>query len=457
MRVGIIGTGYVGLVTGACLAHLGQSVTCIDKDSERIATLTRGTTPIHEEGLDDLLVEGVANGRLRFADDLTCLVDADISMICVGTPSGPDGIDLSALRQASAGIGQVLRGQNRYHVVVVKSTVVPGTTDQVVRTELEAASGRVVGHTLGLAMNPEFLSQGSAVRDNLNPDRLIIGAWDARSGDTLATMYRDYSAPMLRMSLRNAEMCKYAANAFQATLISFANQIASICEHIPGADHEAVLESVHLDRILQPEGRPAGAIRFLKGGIGFGGSCFPKDLAALQHFAGEIGAPSEMIDAVLATNRRRPDDVIARLEQILGGLEGRTISILGLAFKPGTDDVRESPGIALAERLLARKAVVRTHDPLAATRQRARAAMSTGIAIANTVEAALTDADAVILATAWPDYRTCDWAALSRRMKQALIYDGRNLLNGIVLPQGTSLIRVGTGPNRAKCEIGAVS
>lgn len=446
MRVAVIGTGYVGLVTGACLAHVGHDVICIDKDPGRIETLRRGISPIHEAGLDDLLAEGLKSGRLSFAEGLSSLAGADISMICVGTPSGPDGIDLSAIRQAAAAIGDALQDQTRYHVVTVKSTVVPGTTDQVVRAELEAASGRLVGTNLGLAMNPEFLSQGSAVEDLLNPDRIIIGEWDQRSGDALAALYKPFTVPVLRMGLRNAEMCKYAANAFQATLISFANQIATICEQIPGADHEPVIESVHLDRNLQAAEGAIGATRFLKGGIGFGGSCFPKDLAALQHFAHMIGAKSEMIDAALAVNRRRPDDVLVRLSQRLGGLEGRTVVILGLAFKPGTDDVRESPGIALAEKLLAAGAKVRTHDPLPAARQRAREAMDERAGIATTPEAALEGADAAVIATAWPHYRDWNWSALLSVMHRPLLYDGRHLLKGLPFPAGTEIVRVGTGP-----------
>lgn len=446
MRVAIVGTGYVGLVTGACLASVGHRVTCIDSDRDRAAMVARGETPMVENGLPELVKDTVANGRLSATADLAGgVAGAQVVMICVGTPATADGaVDLAGVDTAARQVGLALVERDDFPVVTVKSTVTPGTTDTLVRRAVETATNRRAGEDFGLAMNPEFLSQGSAVRDFLDADRIVVGAWDQRSGDILADLYRPFPARLLRMAPREAEMVKYAANGLQATLISYANQIAAICEAVPGVDHAEVMRAVHLDRMLDgPGGDRAGAVRFLTGGIGFGGSCFPKDLLALAEFARRSRVPAPLIEAVGAVNAGRIDTVARRLEAEIGPLTGKRVTVLGLAFKPGTDDLRESPGLRLARRLLGCGAAVTVHDPLPIVRQRARTMLPKEVSVADGAEPALTGADAAIIATAWPDYRDWDWTAFAARMSQPVVYDGRLLLDGLDLPRWLRIIRTG--------------
>ncbi len=430
MDVAIIGTGYVGMVTGAALAARGCRVTCVDRDAERVQAVAEGRCPVHEPGLPELVQRGRAAGWLSATTDLAAAVAAaQVTMICVGTPSRDGVIDLSHVLEAAHAIGAALRRCSGWPVLVVKSTVVPGTTDGPVRAALEQASGLAAGRDFGLAMNPEFLSQGSAVQDFLHPDRIVVGALDERTAGLMARLYADFPAPLLATGLRNAEMVKYAANAFQASLISFANQIAALCEAMPGLDERVVMQGVHLDRIVQT---PGGVARFLKAGIGFGGSCFPKDLQALQAFGRQHGAATPLIDAVLAVNQARAVQVIRLLERDLGSLEGRVVGVLGLTFKPDTDDLRESPGLALIRALAARGAEVRGHDPLPEARARARALLAEAkpngaIHLPDRLADTLAGADAAVLATAWPAYVGLDWPGLQGAMRTPLVLDGRNL------------------------------
>lgn len=444
LSVAIVGTGYVGLVTGACLAAIGHCVICIDADPDRAQTVARGDTPIHEEGLPQLVRDGIGSGRLCATADLAAgIADAKIIIVAVGTPAHDGHMDLSAVEAAARQIGAALRGRSDRPVVVVKSTVAPGTTDTLVRRAIEAESGGAAGELFGLAMNPEFLSQGSAVSDFLHADRIVIGEWDAPSGDVLAALYRPLSAPILRMSLRDAEMVKYAANGLQALLISYANQIAGLCEATRGTDHARIMAAVHLDRMLDgPDGGRAGATRFLMGGIGFGGSCFPKDLLALAAYGHRLGVPLPLIEAITAVNAARPAQVLNLLAARLDGLFERRIAVLGLTFKPGTDDLRDSPAVNLIRRLAGRGAEVRAHDPLAQARAHARMA---GLPVFDSVEAAISGADAIIIATAWPEYRALDWPELASTLRTPLVLDGRRVLEGLELPRWLRVIRIGVG------------
>jgi UDPglucose 6-dehydrogenase/GDP-mannose 6-dehydrogenase len=437
MAVAVIGTGYVGLVTAACLAAVGHRITCVDRDRDRVAALARGEVPFHEDGLTALL----AGGRVAATTDTASAVaTAEVVLICVGTPDRDGAIDLTALEAAAAEVGRSLTGE--FPVVAVKSTVVPGTTDTLVRRILEQESDRLAGRDFGLAMNPEFLSQGSAVADFMMPDRIVLGAFDQRTAAVMARLYRPFPAPLLTMGLREAEMVKYAANALQATLISFTNQFAALCEAIPRIDLARVMEAVHLDRMLDgPDGGRAGATRFLKGGIGFGGSCFPKDLAALSWWARRRGIELPLIDAAQAINTRRPTQVVELLAQALGGICQKRVAVLGLAFKPGTDDLRESPGLKLVGRLLARGVEVTAHDPLPEVRQRVRAMHRGAVLVTETAAQAVAGTDAAILATAWPDYRRHD---LANGMRRPVLLDGRGVLDGLEMPDGVTLLRIGT-------------
>jgi UDPglucose 6-dehydrogenase/GDP-mannose 6-dehydrogenase len=439
MRITVVGTGYVGLVTGACLAHLGHEITCIDTQSERVAAVNEGRPPFYEPGLAEMLAGAISDGRLRACAATAASVAAsDLTILAVGTPSREGGIDLSYLSAAAEEVGKGLRQTSGYHVVVVKSTVVPGTTDTDVRAILESASGRPAG-SFGLAMNPEFLREGSALADFMEPDRIVIGQWDEPSGQALAEVYRSFDCPKLFTSLRNAEMTKYASNALLATLVSFSNEFAALCEATPGTDVDEVLGGLHLDRRLSPmrngERLTPGILSYLRAGCGFGGSCLPKDVAALRDFARKQGVAPRLLDAVAAVNSARPAQLAALAEQALGSLRGAVIAVLGLAFKPGTDDLRDSPALAVIGQLEQKGATVRAYDPLIARLQ--------GVHVCGSVEDALSGADAAIIVTAWPEFAALDWAALSHGMRCPVLIDGRYALRGAEIPDDVTCVRIG--------------
>ena len=398
-------------------------------------------------------MEQRASGRLSASTSLEHgLKGSDVSIIAVGTPSNETGIDLGFVRQAARDIGEQLPRLGSYHVVVVKSTVVPTTTDTVVRSELEAVSGLVSGRDFGLAMNPEFLSEGRAVEDFTKPDRIVIGASTARAGSVLADMYAKFDCPILQTTPRNAEMVKYAANALQATLISFSNEIAGMCETVPGLDEETVMRGVHLDKCWGAPGRDgksrfAGAVTFLRAGIGFGGSCFPKDLRALRAFASNEGVEVPILSSVLRVNEERPGRVVDLLASQIGALRGKRIAVLGLAFKPETDDVRESPGVRISKLLLQRGADVVLHDPLVGI-DAVRDQLGAGITQADDVAAAATGADALVIATGWDAYRRLDWADMASRMRSPVILDGRQVVPAEHLRHGTTLLATGRRAER---------
>lgn len=446
MKITIVGAGYVGLVTGVGLANVGHTVTCVDRDPRKIEAIESGRTPFYEPGLDDLLTKERAAGRL-LASTVLDLTGSDVSIIAVGTPSNDTGIDLSLVRQVAREIGAQLPAADRYHVVVVKSTVVPTTTDTAVRGELEAASGMVSGRDFGLVMNPEFLSEGRAVEDFTRPDRIVIGTNTARAGAVLADMYAKFKCPIVQTTPSNAEMIKYAANALQATLISFSNEIAGICESIPGLDEETVMRGVHLDKCWGASNRDgkspfAGAVSFLRAGVGFGGSCFPKDVKALLEFARGRLIEVPILSSVLKVNLERAGRVVELLKVKVGPLHGKRIAVLGLAFKPETDDVRESPGVKIAKILLSQGAEVVVHDPLVRI-DAVRDQLGADTTQAFDVETAATGADAIVIATGWDAYRKFDWPGVARCMRAPVILDGRQVVPEHDVREGVTLLVTG--------------
>lgn len=455
MRVAVVGTGYVGLTSGVGLATLGHDVTCVDVSPERLQVIRDGRAPFHEPGLPELLAQAIAAGRLRATDDLRgAVADCEVVFITVGTPDGQHGIDLSYVTRAATDIGEALRASPGYRVVVVKSTVVPGTTDGPVRRAVEAASGMAAGE-FGLCMNPEFLREGAAVSDFMQPDRIVVGSWDARSANVMVALYESLDCPKVFTTLRNAEMVKYASNALLATLVSYSNEIAALCESTPETDVEVVLRGVHLDRRLAPvvggqRVRP-GIVDFLWAGAGFGGSCLPKDVNALRAYARDRGLAPHVLDAVVAVNARRPAQLCAMTEEAIGSLQGARIALLGLAFKPGTDDVRDSPAIAVARLLAAGGATIRAYDPL--IRQAPDPAWNDLLTVCDTPEAALEDADAAVVATAWPDFAAWDWDTLCTLMRRPVVVDGRNVLRDTAWPEGTRYLGIGRVPARRAAEV----
>jgi UDPglucose 6-dehydrogenase len=406
MKVAVFGAGYVGLVTGACFADLGHEVVVRDVLPERIESLRAGRVPIHEDGLGELLERN--ERRLLFTTDVTEAVDgADVVYIAVGTPPTYSGdADLSAVWTV---VDELPRSERRV-VVAMKSTV-PVGTGRSVRHRLD---DRGLGN-VGYVSNPEFTAEGTAVQDFLHPDRIVIGAFDVADGDVVAKLHEGIDAPVVRCDVASAEMIKLAANAALVTRISFINEIANVCE-ATGADVTTVSQGIGLDRRIGPS--------FLRAGIGFGGSCFPKDSLALKQLAANSGYNFQLLNAVIEVNELQKRRVIGKLERRLGPLRGKRIALLGLAFKPGTDDMREAPSLVLAGRLLSEGADVTAWDPVANG-----ASHLHGVEIAATALDALDGADAAVVVTEWPELRELDWAAAGERMRTRVIVDGRNLLD----------------------------
>lgn len=446
MRIAVIGAGYVGLVSGVCLAHVGHEVTCVDNVPERVAAVNGEVPPFHEPGLRELLSAGRREGRLQATTNLAAAVAAsEVVLIAVGTPSAAGHIDLGAVEVAAREVGHSLCSSAEYKVVAVKSTVVPGTTDTLVRGILEQATGKPAG-TFGLCMNPEFLREGTAVRDFLEPDRIVIGQWDDTSGARLASIYESFDCPKIFTGLRNAELTKYASNALLATLISFSNEMAGLCEATPGSDIAEVLAAVELDRRWRPvvDGTRVSPeiLTYLRAGCGFGGSCLPKDVAALCAFARERRAPTRLLEAVLEVNALRPAAIVSQIEEALGSVQGRRIAILGVSFKPGTDDLRESPAVSILRLLAGAGADIRAYDPVVKTFGGAD-----GTALCGSLEAALDGADAAVVVTPWPEIVTADWPTLAQGMRCRVIVDARNALAVATLPDGIRYVGIGRGPS----------
>jgi UDPglucose 6-dehydrogenase len=436
MRVAVVGTGYVGLVTAVGLAELGHTVVCIDVDAGKVAALDRGEPPIFERGLEPLLRRNLGV-RLRATTDLRAAVrDSELTFICVGTPSREDGsIDVSFVRRAAEQIGDALAGGSGWHAVVVKSTVVPGTTDGIVTPALERASGRRVGADLGVGVNPEFLTEGQAVDDFLHPDRIVVGG-DRRTVAALRGLYASFErVPMVETNAPTAEMIKYASNAMLATAISFANEIANLGSEIGGIDVVEVMKGVHLSRYLTtPLGDGSSVTAplssFLEAGCGYGGSCLPKDVAALAARGREVGSRMRLLEAVAEVNDRQPARLVELLQRRLGTLDGRRITVLGLAFKPDTDDVRSSPAFPVLRSLLAAGVEVSAHDPLVGPEA------LDGFADVTYVEdlaAAIKQSEAVVIVTRWDHYRQVP-ELVAQLDPPPLVVDGRRMLDPASVP-----------------------
>jgi UDPglucose 6-dehydrogenase len=407
MNLSVIGTGYVGLVTGACFAKLGHHVTCVDIDQEKIRKINNGVSPIYEEGLDSLLLT-YKDKIAATTDYSSALQKSDITFLCVGTPSLKNGnIDLTFIKESTKQIAAVLKNKNSYHLVVVKSTVLPGTTHGVVLPLLEQYSGKKVGTDIGLAMNPEFLKEGVAIKDFLEPDRIVIGSYDEKSKTTLRELYQNFSCPLVETSLSAAEMIKYASNAFLATKISFINEIGNLCKKL-GIDTYDVATGIGLDKRI---GRS-----FLDSGIGWGGSCFPKDVDALIAWAKEIKEDARIIKSARDVNTDQPLRLMEILKKHVPKLKGKTIGVLGLAFKPNTDDVRESRATPIIKELLKNGAHVKAYDPQAMDKFKQLYPQIEYCSKASEV----LNSDAILITTKWKEFTTLDY-------REKIVIDGRRL------------------------------
>ncbi|RLJ08704.1 MAG: UDP-glucose 6-dehydrogenase [Candidatus Aenigmatarchaeota archaeon] len=416
MRISIIGTGYVGLSTGIGFAYKKNRVTCVDVDKEKVKKIKSGVSPVYEPGLQEGLKRFLGKSFDVTLDLERAVKESEISFICVPTPSLPDGkIDLGFLKQASKDLGKVLREKD-YHVVVVKSTVVPGTTENLVVPVLEKESGKKAGKGFGVCMNPEFLREGSALKDFLNPDRVVIGEYDKRSGDFLEKLYKNFKTQVLRTSIKSAELIKYASNSFLAMKISFANEIGNFCKKL-GIDVYEVMKGVGMDFRISP--------KFLNAGIGFGGSCFPKDVKALVYRIKEEGLKPVLLESVLKLNEEQPMKIIEILKKRVRNLKGKNICVLGVAFKPDTDDIREAPSIKIVKKLLKEKANVRVYDPKAMENFRR---IFPRIEYSDSARKALNGADACLILTEWNEFKNLNKKDFSS-MRRKIIIEGRKILN----------------------------
>ncbi len=437
MRLSIIGTGYVGLTTGVGFAKKGHDVICVDIDEEKVEKINRGEPPIYEEGMNELMrnvVDGEAEGSLRGTTNVAEAVNnSELTFICVGTPSRKDGgIDTSQVEGAASDVSKALKEKDGYHVVCVKSTVVPGTTDSVVLPILEE-SGKEVRKDFGLGMNPEFLREGVALEDFLHPDRIVIGAIDEKSSEVISEAYKDFDCPKKRTDIRTAEMIKYASNALLATKISFANELSRVCEKV-GIDVYDVMDGVGLDHRVKRD--------FLNAGCGFGGSCFPKDVKALVNLSKEKGVRTEILDSVLSVNESQPIHTVELLEEELGDLKGKRIALLGLSFKGGTDDVRETRALPMVQEIQRKKGKVIGYDPKAADNfLRLVPSMET----AGSIEETLEGADACIIQSDWAEFKELKSDDF-KVMKNKVVLDARRILNPEELSDEIRYIGVGKGP-----------
>jgi len=433
VRVSIIGTGYVGLVSGACFAEIGHTCVCVDVEPRKVERINKAEAPIHEVGLDAML-RRVVPQRLNATTDLRrAVLDSDITFIAVGTPFDGKNIDLSYIREAARQIGVALREKHDYHVVVVKSTVVPGTTDDVVRPVLEEASGKKAGADFGLGMNPEFLTEGVAVSDFMEPDRIVIGGIDARSIAAQREIYAPFkTTPVVETTCKTAEMIKYVSNSVLATLISFSNEMANACSAMNGIDIADVMKGVHLARYFTTttstgERVTAPITSFLWAGCGYGGSCLPKDTKALSAHTAAHGQPMPLLDAVIQTNDAQPERMVSILRRHFPKLAGVRVTLLGLAFKEDTDDIRESPALPIARSLVQEQAKVTAYDPIA--NAAAKVALPSSVRLAESLADSVADADAIMVVTRWSEFKEELPELLRATRTSPLVIDGRRFLS----------------------------
>ena len=432
-RVSIIGAGYVGLVTGVCLAEKGHDVVCVESDAAKLAAIREGRAPFHEADLPELLKKHIGHRFTATASVDEAVAATDLTLIAVGTPFDGKTIDLSFVLQACDEISRAIARLGRYHVIVVKSTVVPGTTAGAVQERLEQVTGKKAGLDFGLGANPEFLTEGTAIKDFMHPDRIVIGGIDERTLDALSALYTGFvGVPVIRTNPSTAEMIKYASNSLLAAMISFSNEIADLCTVVGGIDALDVMRGVHASTYLTvTNGNGARAqapiASFLEAGCGFGGSCLPKDVSALVAHGNARGLDMGLLREVMTINRRRPGRVVDALTRGLGALRGKRVAVLGLAFKPDTDDVRESPAFPIIRALLEDGAQVSAYDPVA-NEPAQRALSGVAVSYARNMKDAVEGADAVVVVTRWKEFETLP-DVVAKMDPPPLVFDGRRMLD----------------------------
>lgn len=432
MNISIIGTGYVGLVSGVCFAEKGHSVICVDIDPGKVESINSGKPPIYEKGLEELLKKNRGKNLSATTDLKKAVAETEISMIAVGTPFDGELIDLTFVKTAASQIGEAIKDLNRWHSVIVKSTVVPGTTLNVVAPEIENSSHKKVGIDFGVGMNPEFLKEGEAIEDFMNPDRIVLGGVDERTLKDLEKLYECFpGVDKIATNCNTAEMIKYTANSLLATLISFSNEIGNLCSRTPGVDVKEVMSGVHLDKRFMPENSEGqkikpGMISYLDAGCGFGGSCFPKDVKALVAHGAREGLDMSVLKAVLEVNAVQPLKMLQLLEKHLKDISKSTVAVLGLAFKPGTDDIRESPALPVLKKLLDRGCAIKAFDPIASEETR-KLFPSTKITYTKTLKETISNVDGILLMTRWDDFKNLP-QIIHETNPEAVLIDGRRMI-----------------------------
>jgi len=441
LKISIVGTGFVGLCTGAGFAARGFEVITSTHDREKVGSINRGIPPFYEPGLGEMLKTLVSKGYLRcVVEREEAVLSTDVTFIAVGTPSRSDGgINLNYVKEAAREIGKALAKKDEYHIVVVKSTVIPGTTQNIVKPLLEGSSQKRCGIDFGLCMNPEFLREGSAIYDTFHPDRIVIGEYDRESGETLQTLfesfYKDEISPLVRTNLFTAELIKYANNSFLATKISFINQVANICQKTPNTDVTAVAKAIGLDDRIGP--------RFLRAGLGYGGSCFPKDVKALIEYSKSLGYMPNLLEAVEEINQEQPYKAIELAKDVLNSLEKKRIAVLGLSFKPGTDDIREAVSIKIISKLLEEEARVVAYDPVAVPN--VRKIFGDRIEYVESSIQCLKNADCCIIVTEWDEFTKLTPEDFINNMQYPIIVDGRRIYDPEIFGKRLRYTAIGLG------------
>ena len=439
MKVSIIGVGYVGLVTAACLTNQDIEVICSTHDEKKAATINKGEPPFFEEDLASILKRAIDKKKLFCTTNREeAILNSDITFITIATPTQANGsIDLTYIKNSAMEIGKALKNKDNYHLVVVRSTVVPGTTRTVIGKLIEENSEKKMSDGFGLCMSPEFLREGEAVYDTLNPDRIVIGELDKKSGDILEKLYHKFYGekcpPILRMNLESAEMVKYVSNCFLAMKISFANEIANICELVHGVDVKEVMKAVGLDQRI--------GSKFLNAGAGWGGSCLGKDLDAIKTFAVNLRYEPRIIAAVREINEAQAKHIVDLAKKKLGALKGKRIALLGLSFKPNTDDMREAPSIKIISHLIESGANVIGYDPRAI--ENAKKVIGDKILYANSIDDCLENAECAILVTEWEEFKKLKPSDFIKKMKTPILIDGRRIYDPKIFGEKLTYIGVG--------------
>ena len=433
IRVSVIGTGYVGLVTGVCLAEKGHKVVCVDIDESKIQKIGEGVSPIFEKGLGRLLRKNIGTNLSATTDLYSSVVNTDVTFIAVGTPFSNGEIDLKFIKEASSQIGKAIQSKCTYHLVVVKSTVVPGTTDSVVTPIVEFASGKKAGVDFGVGMNPEFLTEGQAVEDFMSPDRIVIGGNDEVTISTLENLYSVFQGvPKFCTNNKTAEMIKYTSNAMLASSISFANEIGNLCSALGGIDAVDVMKGLHLSKYLRPvsttgEHVQAPLSSFFEAGCGFGGSCLPKDVKAIIAQGEKLGLEMPILRSVIKTNEQQPRRILEILKRFLPSLNGVRVAVLGLSFKPDTNDMRESPAVPIIRLLVAEGATITAYDPVAIPEAR-KIFADQDVRFQDSLFQAVKDVEAIVIVTKWKEFEKLP-GMLRKAKTQPVVVDGRRMLD----------------------------